>query len=150
YPLGMCVDRGRKSGGTATTTTVFWCEWGAHTIRSMDVTTEVVRTVAGVHGKSGYKDGACVRGEALFNAPHAVTCDQLSDGQTTTVWVADNENARIRAIHHATTPLSATVSTLLCWSHDKSDKGLNGDTPDRIMGVDDRPRCIVHSTFERC
>jgi DNA-binding beta-propeller fold protein YncE len=63
---------------------------GNHCIRK--ITTEnMVETVVGIPGQSGWKDGG--KDEALFNAPRGIAVS--SDG---TVYVGDHNNARIRKL----------------------------------------------------
>lgn len=71
--------------------TLVVAETGSHTITRIDPKSGQSRIVAGVRGRSGFKDGD---GEtALFNAPVGVAVG--ADG---TIFVADTYNDRIRAI----------------------------------------------------
>jgi DNA-binding beta-propeller fold protein YncE len=64
---------------------------GNHCIRKLNTATNMVETVVGIPGVSGWKDGG--KDEALFNAPRGITVSP--DG---TVYVGDHNNARIRKL----------------------------------------------------
>ncbi len=64
---------------------------GAHTILRIDLKTKAVSIVAGIAGRSGYRDGSAA--EAQFNGPVGVAV-----GKDGSIFVADTYNDRIRAI----------------------------------------------------
>jgi DNA-binding beta-propeller fold protein YncE len=64
---------------------------GNHCIRKLNTATNMVETVVGIPGTTGWKDGG--KDEALFNAPRGIAVSP--DG---TVYVGDHNNARIRKL----------------------------------------------------
>lgn len=86
---------------------------GDHTIKKVEIKSGIVSIVAGVKGKSGYKDGKS--SEALLNAPVGVAVSK--DG---TIYVADTYNDRIRSIDN-----QGQVKTI-----------AGGDTPDYVDSSD--------------
>jgi WD40 repeat protein len=64
---------------------------GNHCIRRLNTETNMVETVVGIPGTSGWKDGG--KDEALFNTPWGITVS--ADG---TVYVGDYGNSRIRKL----------------------------------------------------
>ena len=85
---------------------LYFCEFGSHTIRVASLAGPVVRTVSGQTGP-GFQDGPC--SSAQFSSPHGICV--LPMGQDTSVLiVADTDNHAIRCINLRT----HTVTTLLC------------------------------------
>ncbi|MFZ4260474.1 IPT/TIG domain-containing protein [Sphingobacterium sp. HJSM2_6] len=69
---------------------MFVADYGNHCIRMVSAD-DMVTTVAGQPGKSGYKDGGPV--ESLFNQPWGVAVNEQGD-----IYIADWNNARIRKL----------------------------------------------------
>lgn len=69
---------------------MFVADYGNHCIRMISPD-NIVTTVAGQPGKSGYKDGGPV--ESLFNQPWGVAVNEQGD-----IYIADWSNARIRKL----------------------------------------------------
>lgn len=69
---------------------MFVADYGNHCIRMISAD-NIVTTVAGQPGKSGYKDGGPV--ESLFNQPWGVAVNEQGD-----IYIADWSNARIRKL----------------------------------------------------
>jgi hypothetical protein len=69
---------------------MFVADYGNHCIRMVSPD-NIVTTVAGQPGKSGYKDGGPV--ESLFNQPWGVAVNEQGD-----IYIADWSNARIRKL----------------------------------------------------
>lgn len=70
-------------------------ETGAHRIVRVDASNGSVKTIAGVPGLSGFRDGDAA--QSLFDAPIGVAVGVV-DGKDETIFVADTYNDRIRAI----------------------------------------------------
>ncbi|TKG92030.1 hypothetical protein EYV94_19900 [Puteibacter caeruleilacunae] len=70
---------------------VYVCDTGNHTIEIWNPKTREIRTFAGIRGEAGYQDGLPL--ESKFNAPSGICV-----GKDGAIYVADNENHRIRKI----------------------------------------------------
>ena len=98
---GAAAEFDRPAGLAVSGTTLYVSEYGGHRIRAIDLASpnKTVSTVAG-SGTAGYKDGTA----AQFNRPTGIAVSG------TTLYVADYDNHRIRAID-LTSP-EKTVSTI--------------------------------------
>ena len=98
---GAAAEFDRPSGLAVSGTTLYVSEYGGHRIRAIDLASpnKTVSTIAG-SGTAGYKDGTA----AQFNRPTGIAVSG------TTLYVADYDNHRIRAID-LTSP-EKTVSTI--------------------------------------
>ena len=84
----------RPYGLAADTTTLYITDRGNHTIRTMDIATGLVTTIAGAPGVSGSTDG--VGSAARFNSPAGVT---ILGGK---LYICDSGNHTVRQIDLAT------------------------------------------------
>ena len=104
-PRGVCFDARRNA--------LFIADSGNHCVRKLDVASGAVTTVCG-DGTRGYRDGPAAA--ARFDEPTAVALDV--DG---TLYVADQENRRVRALR------GRTVSTLAGGGLDDTRDGVGAD-----------------------
>jgi sugar lactone lactonase YvrE len=75
-----------------------------HCIRRVDGATEIITTVAGTGGKSGYKGDGAAATAALLDSPSGVAVDPAGN-----LYIADTANAAIRKVNFTTGRISTLV-----------------------------------------
>ncbi len=92
--VGSAASFTLLAGFASDGTYIYACDRSTHTIRRLNVTTNMVDTIAGVSGVTGTNNGAAAT--ATFNQPNAIVY------QSGYLYVADTNNHLIRRIHLAT------------------------------------------------
>ena len=96
-PYGVAID---------TTGNIYIADSDNHVIRKVDVDTNIITTVAGIGGSSGYSGVGGVATSALLNYPYGIAIDTTGN-----MYIADSDNHVIRMVNVDTNIITTVAGT---------------------------------------